>query len=315
MVVKDKSKTRLIKAQPYGDYGPSPRLHPVYAGLVFVVAIVVMILGQGLGFVPGVLLAGINPGMTSDPKSLLYFTIAGFGTVSVLALLWVRYVENRPLASMGLRKDAALSRFVRGLGIGLALNAIVVFTIYVLGGYDLAALAPSFQSPAALIMIALLFIGFVVQGSTEEILMRGWVLSAMAARFGLVIAIVVNSTVFAALHLGNEGFDHINWIAIANIVLVGLFLSLYAVREGSLLGVCGFHAAWNWILGVGFGLEVSGMSIDLPPLIVDFDTKTDMADWLTGGTFGPEGSIIVSAVFFLGTLWMLRPKRQKGSSL
>jgi CAAX protease family protein len=304
---------RPIKAQPYGDYGPAPRLHPVYAALVFIVAVLVMSLGQGIAGAIGVMVLKIDMANQTSSRTLLYVLAAMFGTSSVLMVLWVRFVENRPLASMGFVKKAALSRFLRGILLGLAFNAVVVFTIFALGGYDVIAIAPAFQTPGALGMIALLFLGFVVQGSTEEIMMRGWVMSAMAARFGLVAAVVVNSVIFAGLHLGNEGFAHINWIAMANIVLVGLFLSLYAIREGSLLGVFGWHAAWNWLLGLGFGLEVSGMKVDVPALVVDFDTRTDMLDALTGGTFGPEGSIIVSIVLTLGILWYVLPAKNKGN--
>jgi len=310
-MTQTEKKSRPIKAQPYGEYGPHPRLHPVYAALVWVVAVLVMGLAQFLSGTLGMLLPGIDMSATSLPLNLLYVLVVVFGFSALAMVLWVRFVENRPLASMGLRRQQAIGRFGRGLGLGLIFNAVAVFTIFALGGYDIAAFAPAFAAPGALVMIALLFVGFIVQGSTEEIMMRGWVLSAMAARFGLVIAIIVNSTIFAALHLGNEGLGHINWIAMANIVLVGLFLSLYAVREGSLMGVCGFHAAWNWLLGLGFGLDVSGSAVDVPALIVDFDNRTDMADWLTGSSFGPEGSLVVSAVLFVGVLWFLFPQKKK----
>ncbi len=300
---------RPVKYQVYGDFGPKPRLHPVYVALVWVVAVIVMTIGQGLGVLPGLALGVLEQGADLNTTGMLYILIVTFGAGALLALLWVRFVENRSLASLGLRKQAAVSRFGRGLLMGLAFNAAAVFAIYALGGYDIAALFPAFSSPAALMMIALLLLGFIVQGSTEEILMRGWVMSAMASRFGIIIAIAVNSTIFAALHLGNEGLDHINWIAMANIVLVGVFLSLYALRERSLLGVCGFHAAWNWLLGLGFGLEVSAMTIDSPALLVDFDNKTGAATWLTGGSFGPEGSIVVTVLLAAGSLWFLRPKK------
>jgi membrane protease YdiL (CAAX protease family) len=271
----------------------------------------VIVLGQSLAAEPGMMLGSLDMAAMNEPKSLLFFLIAGFGSAAIIMMLWVRFVENRPLASMGVRKDQALGRFLRGLILGLAFCAIVVVAIFAMGGYSIAAMAPAFSAPGALIIIALLLVGFIIQGSTEEIMMRGWVLSALAARFGLVIAILVNSLIFAALHLGNEGIGNVNWIAMANIVLVGIFLSLYAVREGSLLGVCGWHGAWNWLLGLGFGLDVSGQTIDVPALIVDFDNKDDMANWLTGGTFGPEGSLIVSIILGLGVVWFLvMPKRK-----
>ena len=306
-------QTRPIKARPYGDYGPNPRLHPVYAGLSFVVAVIVMIIGQGLFVIPGVIAGIVKQDGPMSNEALLYTLVVVFGGSALVAMIWVRFVENRPLASMGLSLARFVPRFVRGYALGLGFLASVVLIIFALGGYDLAAIAPVFSTPAALGTIGLFLIAFIIQGSTEEIFMRGWVLSAMAARFGLVIAIIVNASVFGALHLGNEGLDHINWIAMANIVLVGIFLSLYAVREGALIGVCAWHGAWNWLLGLGFGLDVSGMTIDTPALIADFDNKADAASWLTGGTFGPEGSLVVTGILLAGCLWFFLVKAKTTS--
>lgn len=302
--------TRPIKFQAYGDFGPKPRLHPVYVAFVWAVAIVLAQLGQFVGLLPGLTTGLITRGANGFSSiGLLYILFFGFGTAALFNLLWVRFVENRPLASIGLRLEAAGARFARGLLIGMAFNIAAVFIIYALGGYEIATIMPVFSAPSAILLIALFLLGFIVQGSTEEILLRGWVMSALASRFGIVIAIVVNSTVFGALHLGNE--SGVNWIAMANIVLVGVYLSLYALREASLLGVCGFHAAWNWLMGVGFGLDVSGMTIDAPALLVDFDTSADAPPWLTGGTFGPEGSLVVSLLLIGGVFWILRTRKEK----
>ncbi len=311
--MSEETQNRSIKAQPYGDYGPNPRLHPVYAALVFVVAVIVMTVAQGLAGAFGVMVLHVDLSDLKNQKSLLFMLYVMFGFSSLLFILWVRFVENRPVASMGLSLARIIPRFVRGYALGLGFLASVVLIIFALGGYDLAAIAPAFSTPAALGTIGLFLIGFIIQGSSEEIMMRGWVMSAMAARFGLVIAIIVNASVFGALHLGNEGLDHINWIAMANIVLVGIFLSLYAVREGSLIGVCAWHGAWNWLLGLGFGLDVSGMTIDTPALIADFDNKADAATWLTGGSFGPEGSLVVTGILLAGCLWFLLVKNKPAS--
>ena len=90
-----------------------------------------------------------------------------------------------------------------------------------------------------------------------------------------------------------------------NIVLFGLFISLYAVREGSLWGVCGWHAAWNWLLGLGFGLEVSGIRIDTVPLVADLTVAPGAPWWLTGGAFGPEASVVTTAVLLAGALGLI----------
>jgi len=87
------------------------------------------------------------------------------------------------------------------------------------------------------------------------------------------------------------------------------------VREGSLWGVCGWRAAWNWLLGLGFGLEVSGQVIDTVPLIADLTGKAGAPWWLTGGAFGPEASIVTTAVLVAGTVTLILRGRTRGHSV
>lgn len=94
-------------------------------------------------------------------------------------------------------------------------------------------------------------------------------------------------------------------MGLLNIALFGVFISLYAAREGSLWGVCGWHAAWNWLLGLGFGLEVSGQVVDAKPLIVDLTTRTEVPWWITGAAFGPEGSVVVTALLLVGSVVLI----------
>jgi membrane protease YdiL (CAAX protease family) len=187
------------------------------------------------------------------------------------------------------------------------MNVGAIASIGFAGGYSMGAWIPAFSAPVALGFIGLFLIGFVIQGGTEEVLTRGWMLSSMASRWGLPVAIGVTSSLFALLHLPNE-WPHVNWIAMANIVLIGIFFAIYAVRERSLLGVCAIHSAWNWIMGVGFGLNVSGMTIDAEPLVVSLQQNEGIATWITGGSFGPEGSLIVTAVIVLCTFLVWRWK-------
>jgi len=102
--------------------------------------------------------------------------------------------------------------------------------------------------------IVVLLLGFIVQGSTEEIFFRGWLMQLIASRHGLWLAIGINSVLFGLMHAANIPPSRELFMGLLNIALFGVFISLYAAREGSLWGVCGWHAAWNWLLGLGFGL-------------------------------------------------------------
>lgn len=272
-----------------------------------VLCVVFMLGGQLAAYFPAIAAGFITPGGGTDGwPQLAYELAAAFGLSSVLLLLWARFFERRGPSALGLNARGPM-RFLRGYLIGVAFLLAVVGVIWAAGGYVVEG-AGAFGSAAvgaALLPIFVLMLGFIIQGSTEELLFRGWLMQLIASRHGLWIAVIANSVLFALAHAGNIEPSNELYVGLANIVLFGLFISLYAVREGSLWGVCGWHAAWNWLLGLGFGLEVSGMKIETLPLITDLTSAPGAAWWLTGGAFGPEASVVTTAVLLAGTVVLI----------
>jgi len=268
-----------------------------------VLAVVFVILGQLIAVIFGQTTGiGSSKGPAGEWGQLVYLLFVAFGLGALINLAWVRVFERRELKTIGFN-GRGLLRFARGYGIGLAFLAGVVGVIWALGGYAIEG-GGALQSAAvgaALVPIGLLMLGFIVQGSTEEIIFRGWLMQLIASRHGLWLAVILNSALFSLMHGSNIAPSRELFLGLANIVLFGLFISLYAAREGSLWGVCGWHAAWNWLLGLGFGLEVSGEAVKTPPLLVDLSTNTDVAWWITGAAFGPEASVVTTVVLLIGT--------------
>lgn len=268
-------------------------------------ALVFVILGEVIGTLLGLPLGIDLTDNESGWPEMAWNLVVNFGLAALLVFAWVRLFERRPLTTIGFNSQG-LSRFVRGYGFGLLTLLATVGTIWALGGYSIEA-GGAFQAAnvaTALIPILVLLGGFIIQGSTEEILFRGWLMQLIASRHGLWIAVILNSLLFSLLHGLNISPSKELYLGLLNIVLFGLFISLYAAREGSLWGVCGWHAAWNWLLGLGFGLEVSGLVIDATPLITDLSTNTDVAWWITGGVFGPEASVVTSVILGAQILWL-----------
>ncbi|WP_339746691.1 type II CAAX endopeptidase family protein [uncultured Maricaulis sp.] len=268
-----------------------------------VLMVVFMAGGQILGVIPGVLLGLIDPGTGEIGwVGTTYILIAAFGVSAILVLLWSTFFERRGPATVGLNGRFPV-RFVRGYGLGLAFLAAVVGIIWAVGGYQIEASGS--LAIASLIPVAWLLAGFIIQGSTEELLFRGWLMGLIASRHGIWLAIIINSVLFGLVHAGNIAWSQELMFGLANIVLVGVFLSLYAAKEGSLWGVCGWHAAWNWLLASGFGLPVSGQDVLVTPVIIDLADTPDAAWWLTGGVFGPEASVVTSVVLCAGIVALL----------
>jgi len=217
----------------------------------------------------------------------------------------VALVERRPPSTIGFN-GKPVTRFVRGWLIGCAFLATVVCGLWVLGVYTVEG-PGVWQAPSpALILPILGWIAlYIVQGSSEEVWMRGWLMQTIASRHGVVWGVVINSLIFGALHLGNLKPSPAMFAGCANVALFGVFISLYATHERSIWGVCGWHAAWNWFLGVGFGLEVSGIHMTVKPLVVDLKDAPNAVWWLSGGEWGPEASLLTTGVLAAGILYLL----------
>jgi hypothetical protein len=138
--------------------------------------------------------------------------------------------------------------------------------------------------------------GWMIQSATEEILSRGWFMNVLSARYNIAVGLIVSSSLFGLMHLGNP---NVSFLAIINIVLVGLFLGLYVIKTNDLWGVCGLHAAWNWTQGNVFGFEVSGQKVASGSLM---SLKLTGAEWFTGGAFGPEAGLAAAIVLTLGII-------------
>jgi membrane protease YdiL (CAAX protease family) len=141
---------------------------------------------------------------------------------------------------------------------------------------------------------------FVGAGVWEELFYRGYILKNLAeglnsppwgARGAVVLAWAFVAGLFGVMHLGNPGA---NALAAVNIAAAGFMLGLPYVLTGELAAPIGLHVGWNLFQNMVFGFPVSGIE---PKGATIFSVdQTGPALW-TGGTFGPEGSLIgLSAV-------------------
>lgn len=226
-----------------------------------------------------------------------------FAALLATILAWVLLVERRPLSTIGL-SGAGVGRFLGGLVSGLIMVCATVAAIWAAGGFVVGDYAPAFRSPEALGAAALLLAGFAFQASVEEIVFRGWMLSALMRRFGPILSILLTSLVFTLLHF------NLRQPLLASLLPIpfSIFACCWSLRARNVWGVMGWHAGWNWLLAVGFGVRVTGLDAHLPALIVQLTPKG--SDYLTGGSDGPEGSAVCLAVLAVGTLVVLALPRR-----
>lgn len=271
--------------------------HPVLAVLI---AIAALLFGGLIGEIIVQLI-----GAPTDPAwSLLARLVFGFAPVALLMWLWVRFFEVRGWRTFGFTGERALPRASRGFVTGVVSFGVVTAILAILG-FTLREDVP--QGLAALGPALLVLVGWIVQGSTEEIVTRGFILPVTGARWGPAAGVAVSSLLFALLHGLNPG---ITALSVVNLVLVGVLLGLYALYEGALWGVCLWHAAWNWAQGSVFGLEVSGTKTGMLAIL---DLKENGPDVVTGGLFGPEGGLATTLTLSLGIAVIVLAARRKGA--
>ena len=156
-----------------------------------------------------------------------------------------------------------------------------------------------------LLFILGLFPFWLLQGGTEEVATRGWLLTRIAARTNLPLAIAISSCLFGILHMGNAG---VTFLSVLNIILDGVLAGLLFIYTDSIWLVVAQHGTWNYVQGNLLGFQVSGTGADAS--IFSF-TMGDGPDWLTGGAFGAEGSIITTLVLLVSLVIVYRLGERK----
>lgn len=267
---------------------------PFVAGLFALVPILVLMAVENIS----------QPGSVSPNLKLLVELLSSFLPIYFIIWIWVLIAEKRHLWTLGFEKPGAGRKFITGGLLGVSLFSAAVGLMALFGDVRLAA-PPKALGFAEMGGVIMLIAGWIVQGGAEEVLARGYLLPVVGSRYGTALGLIISSVVFASWHLFNP---NLSVLAVANLVLYGLFAAFYALHEGGLWGICAFHALWNWVQGNFFGFEVSGGTFGASTV---FKFQEVGPDWFTGGNFGPEGGLAVTLVLVAGCLWLLIASARK----
>ncbi|MGD0840173.1 MAG: CPBP family intramembrane glutamic endopeptidase [Candidatus Acidiferrales bacterium] len=213
---------------------------------------------------------------------------------TLAAALMMSHIEQRPFVSYGLPLQSAFGgQFWRGVVWGLVMIAVAILAIAVAGGVSFNGIA--LHGRGLILQTLLWAVVFLSVGLWEEFFWRGYVLATLADGVGFWSAASLTSALFAATHLNNHGEG---WMGIPQIFLISMFFCLTLRRTGSLWFAVGLHAAWDYGETFIFSSPDSGTVAPGTLLRSTFHGP----NWLTGGTIGPEGSVIGVLVVLLGML-------------
>ena len=229
-----------------------------------------------------------DPTQASSSARQAFGLYAIFGTVIFFIFLWIKFFEGRSFRSIGFTKEKALKKYLFGFFLGFLMNTIVIGIMASLGNIE-SSQENAFVGINVFGSVLLFLFGYVIQGSGEEIIFRGWMFQVIGARYKPWLGVLITTILFSLVHLNNSGT---NLFSIINLMLVSILLILFVIKDGSIWSACAWHTAWNWTLGNVYGLSVSGTSQKDSILALN----TTGNDLISGGQFGPEASVIVTFV-------------------
>ncbi len=169
----------------------------------------------------------------------------------IVLLIFMNSWEKPLLKNFGTAfKGNTLKNFAIGLLMGFGMNLICALVAML--NKDIIL---SFDG-IDIVYLLLAFAVVLIQSGAEEALCRGYVFQALRERYGYLFAAIVNSAIFAAMHLGNPG---ITWISVAEIFVIGYLFSMMMEHVQSLWMPIAVHTAWNYTQNIILGLPNSGL--------------------------------------------------------
>ncbi len=288
------------------DYPPlslAERIHTVFVGadglragwrvLVYIFLVAVLFL------VSQAILSGLrNLGLLR----LMFLDKLLFVFAATLPAVFLARMEQRPFAAYGRPPRGFLGKnFWIGALWGIAAVSVLIFLLRLAGAYEFGPMVLAGRRLAKFALFWSAF--FLLVALSEEFLLRGYSLFTLTETMGFWPAAVLLSLMFGAIHTGNEGETGMGILGAA---LIGFFFCLTVRRTGNLWFAVGFHASWDWGESYLYSVPDSG---SLAPGHL-LRSSLHGSRWITGGTVGPEGSVLLFVAMAIVWIAFDRTHRQ-----
>lgn len=264
----------------------------------------VAIMGSVLVFRQG-LLPLIDTVFQPGPEWLSVFRRTGIILVAMAGYwAYVHWHEKRKATELQLHPVPLI---LGGVG-GAALAALPIAMLFAFGAYELVLFRGA--SPALLGVAALIGIA----ATLEELAHRCLLFRLLERAWGTVVALAVQTVLFALPHLENVAHGGPGDIVamLMSVTVLGLLWGGLFVLTRNLWVVAANHAAWNFTILLS-GVPLSG--IEDWRAVAPLESRYAGPDWLTGGMFGPENSLLVIVSASVVVLLLLRAARRRGTFL
>ena len=245
-------------------------------------------------------------------RALLEFSKSSYMIIVIIAAAATpavyiarRWVDKKSFVSLGLSwskrgaADLLFGFLLSGLMAGTVFGAMVLLGY--IGNVEVSASGWSIVSILAGPLVITALIGF-----WEELVFRGYILQNMVEGMGMKTAVIVSCLLYGLLHSMNP---NAGLLSTAIIVVFG-YLRIYGyLSTGQLWMSIGMHTGWNFFQATVFGYAASGHAEEQTLFTHDMLA----ANWLSGGDFGPEASVLTIPVV-LGALLAMRVWSARGGA-
>ena len=222
-------------------------------------------------------------------------TLFGGAWTIAITLFVCLAVQRRSLATIGIERRRAPLRYA----VGLLLGALLCSASVLLLCLTRAATFEGRSTDIGVLYLVFVFFGYLIQGAAEELLVHGLLLTSLARRFRWLPSVLLSALFFALMHVVNVGATA---LSLLHVFLFAVFLGLFVIRTGSVIGAAALHAAWNWFEGHVFGCAVSGYTPATSIFSVTLDAGRETTN---GGAFGPEGGLAATMVLMVALIAVL----------
>ncbi|MPQ55942.1 CPBP family intramembrane glutamic endopeptidase [Duganella sp. FT27W] len=180
-----------------------------------------------------------------------------------------------------------------------AMTGALIGTVMFLVAFGLIAATADYQvagtgtwNMLAKTMTEMIFIAII-----EELVFRGILFRIPERALGTWSALGLSCALFALAHLPNH---EVTVLAVVNTALAGVMFTAAYLATRRLWLPIGLHFAWNFVSAGILSLPTSGN-----PGRGLLQGQVTGPEWLTGGAYGIEGSVVTLVVFALASVLLL----------
>jgi membrane protease YdiL (CAAX protease family) len=275
------------------------------AGVIVSQQLLTLIVMSIFGIIAGIYFVSSNRGVvdpfevsnkisyfiTKSPYGMLFTQSLDFICLIIILFIFLKKVDKKTFKEIGF---TSIKKGTKSLILGLLLGFISISFIFFILLSSKNISVTNFSKPNFSIYTFSGLLVFVIVGIKEELLSRGYCITALNQMNKPWISVIISSVIFSALHLLNP---NVKPLGIINIILVGVLFGYMFVKTKSLWMPIGYHITWNYFQGCIYGFNVSGLNIKGV-----FNCNILKENILTGGAFGPEAGILTTIVILMGLL-------------